>query len=178
MKSGSVTMTGAGLIFLMFTICGGVPLNDSGLLNILELSDVPWAKTENVTNKSCNKYQCKIQKYICENGGVCVLDEENCRLTCKCPLGYTGVFCGLKTLSDVTTLSMYLTTTIKQTLSTLSTPYRNSKQASRKRNKSSTQVPESVTERTTAKSEQSVKTKKPRKGKLLKMLATSNTTAT
>ncbi|KAL4236312.1 hypothetical protein ACF0H5_004699 [Mactra antiquata] len=106
-----------GLSFMVYiTSAGGINLSEK-MQKLLE--NLPWAKTTEAPKVST----CKITKCdeyftaLCQNGGKCVV-AKNCHYKCKCPRGYVGIFCGVKTTVDVTTFSVEITTSLQKVPST------------------------------------------------------------
>lgn len=59
-------------------------------LSKLGLDNVPWTSEK----KTCDM-QCENGHKLCQNGGVCEVTID-CSFKCKCPDGYTGWFCDVK----------------------------------------------------------------------------------
>lgn len=62
----------------------------------LVLNNVAWGTNRTSTTPAPCAEQCAVAAKMCRNGGVCETTKD-CNFKCRCPTGYTGYFCDMKT---------------------------------------------------------------------------------
>lgn len=104
--------------FCAMVLCQGASLgnvaNTYADLKRLVLKKMPWRSMSapESAKPTCDFKQCEKVQNLCHTG-VCVVTSD-CALKCRCPKGYTGFFCGVKVSDLVTTISLELTSKIKE----------------------------------------------------------------
>lgn len=110
---GVVSFTFCAMVLCQGASPGNVA-NTYADLKRLVLKKMPWRSMSapESAKPTCDFKQCEKVQNLCHTG-VCVVTSD-CALKCRCPKGYTGFFCGVKVSDLVTTISLELTSKMKE----------------------------------------------------------------